>query len=35
MVEDIHNLKAVLERDTDRYLSKLPLEDRVGYELRS
>jgi site-specific recombinase XerD len=30
MVEDIHNLKAVLERDTERYLEKLPIEDREG-----
>jgi hypothetical protein len=30
MVEDIYNLKGVLERDTERYLEKLPLEDREG-----
>ena len=28
MVEDIHNLKDVLERATERYLLKLPLGDR-------
>ncbi|MBU3966769.1 MAG: hypothetical protein KKG76_05260 [Euryarchaeota archaeon] len=30
MVRDIHNLKGVLKRDTERQISKLPSEDREG-----
>ncbi len=28
MAEDIHNLKRILERDAEKYISRLKIEDR-------